>query len=142
MARFPSREWVQEALQLLESDPERALASAGWEGDFGVVMDAEPGLLDKPFAVHVTPTPSGPWKFEVLEDPDELEALEPAYFGRAKYSVWKGLILGTVDPVEALLFRKLTLRGDLQQVAERSRFKGLAQRVLERLRLSLASDAG
>ncbi len=138
MAPFPSREWVANALLVLHEDPDRALASAGWEGDLGLVMDAEPGLLAHPFVLHVIPEKDGPWRFELFEDPDDLDALNPAYFARAKVSVWKALLTGAADPVEVLLRRKLTFRGDLQQLAERARFKGLAQRVLDRLRATVS----
>ena len=39
----------------------------------------------------------------MLDDPDDLEEIEPAYLARAPYSVWKGLLSGTLDPVEAVL---------------------------------------
>ena len=140
MPRFPSREWVQEALKILEEDPERALASAGWEGDFGVVVDPEPGVLDTPFVLHITPEQKGPWRFDIYDDPDELDVIEPAYFAKASYVAWKGLLKGTADPVELLLRRKLTVRGDLAQVAERAKFKGMAERLLARLSTTFADD--
>ena len=104
MPVFPSKEWCEEAIALLNADPESARRGRGWNGDFGVVIEAEPGKLSEPFVVHVRARRTGSMtRFKVLRDPDELEEIEPAYLARAPYSVWKGLLLGTLDPVEAVL---------------------------------------
>ncbi|MGQ0504727.1 MAG: SCP2 sterol-binding domain-containing protein [Myxococcaceae bacterium] len=140
MPQFPSRDWVEQVLKLLDQDPDRADAAEGWAGDFGVIVDAEPGLLDKSFVVHLEPEKGRLKRFTVLDDPDDLEELEPAYFARAKYSAWKGLLQGTTNPLQLLLRRELTVRGDLQQVAERARFKGMAERVLSQIQTTFAGD--
>ena len=38
MLVFPSREWCEEAIRLVNSDPEVAQVGSGWEGDFGAVI--------------------------------------------------------------------------------------------------------
>ena len=75
----------------MNQDPESAQAGAGWTGDFGIVIEAEPGKLAKPFTVHVVPKNGRLEKISVLRDPDELEEFEPAYLAKAPYSIWKGL---------------------------------------------------
>ena len=69
----------------------------------------------------------------VLVDPDDLDEFEPVYRIRAPYSVWKGLLQGTVDPVQAIVQRKLRVDGDVQPILERMRYKDVASRVLARL---------
>jgi putative sterol carrier protein len=138
MATFPSKEWCEEAVRVVNADPESVLAGAGWKGDFGLVVEAEPGKLAKPFTVHLVPDGGKITRYEILRDPDELEELEPAYVARAPYSTWKGLILGTVDPVEAVLKRQIRMTGDLQPVMERMRYKGIAERVLSKLETTFA----
>lgn len=133
MPIFPSREWCEEAVRLANEDPESALAGAGWSGDFGAVVEAEAGVLDRPFTVHLVPRDGRLEGLKVLSDPDDLEELEPVYLARAGYSVWKGLIRGTIDPVEAILRRRIELRGDVQPLIERMKYKGIADRVLARL---------
>lgn len=133
MAVFPSKEWCEQVLRLINDDPERAQAAQGWLGDLGVVVEAEPGRLARPFIVHVVPRNGLLERLEVLEDADELEALEPAYVARAPYSVWKALLQGTLDPVEAVLRRRVEIRGDMEPLIERLRFKGMAERVLSQL---------
>jgi putative sterol carrier protein len=130
---FPSREWCEQVVQLANADPEAADAGEGWDGDFGAVVEAEPGKLAAPFAIHCEPKNGRITRLRFLEDPDELDEIEPAYLARAPYSVWKGLILGTLDPVEAVLKKKIQMSGDLQPILERMRYKGIADRILSQL---------
>jgi putative sterol carrier protein len=140
MARFPSKEWCEDAVRLLNDDPERSLAAQGWQGDIGVIVDAEPGKLARAFVVHVVPRDARIEKLRVLDDPDDLDELEPAYLARAPYTVWKQLLQGSLDPVEAVLRRRIALKGDLQQVIERLRFKGIADRLLSELKTEFVDE--
>ena len=54
MPVFPSKEWCEQAIALVNSDPESVEASRGWKGDFGVVILAE-GALKKPFVAYAEP---------------------------------------------------------------------------------------
>ena len=94
------------------------------------MVDPEPGKLTKPFTVYVVPVNGRVQRFEVLGDPDDLDEIEPAYRARASYSVWKGLLTGQIDPVEAVLKRRIVMEGDLQQLLERMKYKGIADRLL------------
>jgi putative sterol carrier protein len=140
MARFPSKEWCEEAVRLLNDDPERSLAAQGWQGDIGVIVDAEPGKLARAFVVHVVPRDARIEKLRVLDEPDDLDELEPAYLARAPYTVWKQLLQGSLDPVEAVLRRRIAVKGDLQQVIERLRFKGIADRLLADLKTEFVDE--
>lgn len=132
MPVFPSREWCEQAIALVNADPESVEASRGWQGDFGVVIDAE-GALRKPFVAYAEPRDGKIQKFKLLADPDDLDELEPSYLARAPYSVWKGLLTGAVDPVEAVLKRRIQLQGNVQQIMERMKYKGIAERLREKL---------
>jgi putative sterol carrier protein len=134
MPTFPSKEWCEEAVRLVNGDPEIARAGHGWVGDVAAIIDAEQGKLPRPFVVHVVPGHGRIEALRVLEDPDELDELEPAYLARAPYSVWKQLLLGSLDPVEAVLRRRIEVKGDIQQIVERMRYKGIADRVFAQLR--------
>jgi len=130
MPAFPSRAWCEEALHLLEADPETRQAGQGWTADFGVVVDAEPGKLERPFVVYVRPVNGRVERWSVHPDPDDLDELDPVYRIRAPYTVWKGVLLGTVDPIEAVLRRRVEVQGDIQPLIEKMQHKGLAERVL------------
>ncbi|HZX41535.1 MAG TPA: SCP2 sterol-binding domain-containing protein [Myxococcaceae bacterium] len=133
MPVFPSRGWAEAAMAMVNADPEIVAAGRGWTGDFGVVIDAEAGKLDAHFVAWVRPEAGRIAELRVLVDPDDLDEFEPAYRIRAPYSVWKGLLLGEVDPVEAILERRLRVDGDVQPILERMRYKDIASRVLSQL---------
>lgn len=140
MPVFPSREWTEAAIALLNADEETAEAGEGWEADFGVVIEAEPGKLPRAFVVHIEPRDGKVKRFRVLEDPDDLEEIEPAYLARAPYSVWKALLQGTLDPVEAVLRRRISVQGDVQPLVERAKHKGIADRLLAKLETVFADE--
>jgi hypothetical protein len=133
MPVFPSRGWAEAAMALVNADPEIVAAGRGWTGDFGVVIESEPGKLDGHFVAWVRPDAGRIAELRVLGDPDDLDELEPAYRIRAPYSVWKELLLGSVDPVQAIVQRRLRVDGDVQPILERMRYKDIATRVLSRL---------
>lgn len=142
MPVFPSREWAEAAIAWLNADAETAEAGLGWEGDFGVVIDAEPGKLSRTFVAHIEPSGGRVKRFRVLADPDDLEEIEPAYVARAPYSVWKALLQGTMDPVDAVLRRRISVQGDVQPLIERARYKGIADRMLAKLETVYADEQG
>src|SRR5712692_11863289 len=115
MPLFPSREWCEAAIRIANADAEGTMAGHGWVGDFGAVVEAEPGKLVRPFAIHCQPRHGQITQLRILRDPDELDEIEPRYLARAPYSVWKGLIQGHLDPAEAVLRRRIQLQGDAEQ---------------------------
>lgn len=141
MSTFPSKEWCEQAARLANEDPESAHAGKGWSADLGIVIDAEKGKLAKPFTVYCRPVDGKILGIDVLADPDDLEELGPEYLIRAPYSVWKGVLLGTVDPLEAVLRRKIAVEGDVQPILERMRYRGIAERVLAQLGTTFIDEA-
>lgn len=140
MPIFPSKAWTDEAMRLANADPEVEAAGQDWVGDFGIVIEAECGKLDEPFTVHVVPREGRVERCKILRDPDELEEIEPAYLARAPYSVWKALIKGELDPIEAVLRRQITLAGDVQPLIERARYRGIGDRLLAQIRTVWADE--
>ena len=140
MPDFPSRAWCEEALRLLEADPETVRAGQGWTADIGVVVEAEPGKRAKPFVVYLKPVNGKIERWKVLVDADDLDEFDPAYRIQAPYSVWKGFLLGTVDPIEAVLRRRVQVQGDLQPLVERMQHKGLAERVLAGIQTTFSDE--
>jgi putative sterol carrier protein len=140
MPIFPSKEWCEAAIRVLNADPEVHEAGAGWEGDFGAIVEPEPNRFPRAFCVHVVPRNGRIEKFEVLADRDDLDEIEPAYLVRARYSVWKELIQGTADPLDAVMKRQIDVRGNLQPLLERLKYMGIAKRVLAGLETKFAEE--
>jgi hypothetical protein len=122
---FPSEAWCAAAIAAANADPESARAGRGFAGDVACVVDAP-----RFFAAWCRVADGRIREWRVLAGPAELDELAPAYVARAALATWRGLLEGTVDPVEAVLARRLRVVGDLQPLVERIRHKGLAKRVL------------
>ncbi len=130
MPEFPSEAWCKDAIRLLNEDPDAAGAAQGWDADFGVVIDAPAG----PFGIHIGAPVDGRLPEPSFRPATEVEAAGPRYFARATQADWWALIEGGLDPIAAIVQKRLVIRGDLTQVIARLQYRGLAERWLERIR--------
>jgi hypothetical protein len=130
---FPDESWCAAAIELFNADPDAPEATAGWQGDFGVVIDRQGG----PLFLYIGVPAGGRLPRPVPMDEPALRARAPAYQARATEADWRALVLGELDPIAALVQRRLVAQGDLQQVIARLHLRGLAERWLERLRPGL-----
>ncbi|MBL8912149.1 MAG: hypothetical protein JNM17_15750 [Archangium sp.] len=131
MSPFPSEAWCREAIAVLNADPDARGAAEGWDFDFGVVIDRTEGgalgvFIDKPVGGQLPPP-----EFLSVE---ELERRAPRYFARASQADWWKLIEGALDPIAAIVQKRLVARGDLTPVIARLQYRGLAERWLERIK--------
>ncbi|GMU59154.1 MAG: hypothetical protein AMXMBFR34_09170 [Myxococcaceae bacterium] len=129
---FPSEAWCRRAIALFNEDPEAAGAARGWDGDFGIVFDGADGAL----AVWVGPPAQGRLPEPVFLSLAELEARAPRYFARATVEDWRALMQGRLDPVGAIVQKRLLARGDLSPIIARLSYRGLALRWLARIDVS------
>jgi hypothetical protein len=130
---FPSEAWCRTAISLLNEDPDAAGAAQGWQGDFGVVIDrADPE--GGPLAIAIGAPVNGKLPEPRFMTPEALEALGPTYFARAKQADWWALIEGGLDPIAAIVQKRLVARGDLTPVIARLQYRGLAERWLAKIR--------
>lgn len=126
MPLFPSLEWCRAVVEAANADPDAAAAGQGWRGDVACVVERPGG----PFVFWCNPVGGRIADWKVLHDEDELEERDPAYVIRAPLSTWRGLIEGSLDPVQALIERRIRVKGDAEPVIARARHKGLTARVL------------
>jgi putative sterol carrier protein len=118
------------AIRLLNEDPDAAGAAQGWDGDFGVVIDRDTG----PMGIAIGAPVNGKLPEPRFLSAEAVEALEPRFFARAKQADWWALIEGGLDPIAAIVQKRLVARGDLSPVIARLQYRGLAERWLERIR--------
>ena len=120
---FPSREWCLAAAKALETDPSVRAASR----DFGpvvagVVIERGAGLSSD-FCVLARVDPGRPFELTFPADEDELEELEPDYIGWIAYPLCRELLEAAFagqrpDPLQAILQRRVRLRGDLERLVK------------------------
>lgn len=130
MPQFPSEAWCRDAIRLLNEDPDAADAARGWDGDFGVVIDR----ADGPMGISIGAPTGGKLPEPQFVTLIELEDREPTFFARASEADWWALIEGGLDPIAAIVQKRLVARGDLTPVIARLQYRGLAERWLERIR--------
>lgn len=129
MAVFPSEDWCREAVEALNADPDAAEASRGWSGDIGVVIDRAQGAQ----VVYLGAPRDGRFPAPEFLSEQTLEARCPSYFARADAETWLALMRGGLDPILALVQKRIVVRGDLSPVVARLHYRGLAERWLARI---------
>ena len=127
---FPDEAWCAFAIEQFNLDPDASLAASGWSGDFGLVVDRPAEVI----GIYIGAPQGGRLPSPALLPVAELEARRPSYFAQASEADWRALIEGSLDPIAALVQRRLVARGDLTQVVARLKFRGLAERWLEKIR--------
>ncbi len=132
---FPDEAWAVAAIEALNADPEAAGATEGWTWDFGVVIDRPQGAV----GYYIGPPYAGRLPRPVRMSPEALQERSPAYHARASEADWRALVEGALDPIPALVQRRLVAQGDLHQVIARLHYRGLAERWLQHLKEAVAT---
>jgi len=127
--RFPSAEWAAALVASLNRQPDLARALQGLGDDLAAVVEADPPLLPEGLAVWGRQASGRIAEWRVLEDPDEILELEPAYVLRAPYRTWKALLRGE-DPVQAALSGRVKVEGELDQLVRRACFRYVVETAL------------
>jgi hypothetical protein len=118
---FGSTAWLGAIVAALNRHPDLAKAMSGLGADAGAVVERDAGFPREVAAYGRNV--GGRVEARLLEDPDELLELEPAYVFRAPYRLWKQLLLGTLDPVKAAVSGKLKVEGDLERLVRQAGFR-------------------
>jgi putative sterol carrier protein len=119
MPRFPSEEWMQELVGLINRSEEYAVAAAEWEGDVAFRITAEP---DKG-------VPEDIWVYLDLWHGacrgggviDAASAAAARYTITAPYSRWKDVLQEELDPIKGMMQGKLRVQGDLPTIVRQVR---------------------
>jgi putative sterol carrier protein len=109
VALFPSGEWVQAAVDKLNSDPRYSQIAKNWEGDIRYVI--EPGGALKEEIWMYMDLWHGKCRSGMLESRDS--AIKPAFTLTAPYENFVRILKGDIDPMTALLSRKIQVRGNM-----------------------------
>ncbi|MCA2980005.1 MAG: hypothetical protein INH41_24740 [Myxococcaceae bacterium] len=122
--------FVSHAIAVLNDDPGLPAAAEGWVGDFGVTIERSSGAL----CVWCAAPVGGRFPPPRFVTPEALDEAHVAYEARADEATFRALIDGGLDPIAAIVQKRLWVRGDLQPIIARLNHRGLAERWLTRLR--------
>lgn len=139
--RFPSREWAAALVASLNRQPDLPEALRGLPPDLAAVVVAEPPAVPEDVAVWGRHGNGRIAEWRMLEDPDEILEIEPAYVVRAPYRVWKALLRGE-DPLQAALSGRVQVEGDLEALVRRAHFRHVVDGALAAVPTLFADEAG
>ena len=109
MAQFPSAEWLVALQAKLNSDEKYALIAKGWEGDMLFVIDPG-GNLKEELKLYLDLWHGACRSASVVEPGTEPKA---TFSLRAPYENFTKLLKGELEPMQALLTRKLGVTGNM-----------------------------
>jgi len=138
---FPSEPWLAALVAAANRHPDLPAALRGLGCDLAAVVEAEPPVLRKTFAVYGRQDRGLIAGVRVLADLDEIWELEPAYVVRAPYEVWKALVRGD-DPIRAALSGRVKVQGNLEALVRRARYRHVLDAVLGCIETEFADEGG
>ncbi len=109
MAKFPSSEWVQAAMVKLNSDARYAQIARNWEGDLAFQIDPS-DTLTEPVKLYFDLWHGKCRDAYVLDD---SRTVQPTCWLNAPYHNYVRLLKGELEPMQALLTRKLSVKGPM-----------------------------
>jgi putative sterol carrier protein len=112
---FPSEEWIREVERASQTDAELKDVIKGFKGAFVFQVDPEEGLLGKTFYLYFKLDENGVHSGAALSSLDERSDID--YIIAGKYSRWKAVLREDIDPMKALMTRKLSLaKGNMMKI--------------------------
>lgn len=120
MARFPSAQWLDDYVGLINASAEYEEAASTWEGDLAYVFGAEPdkGVPEDVWVwVDLWHGKCREHRYDVT--PDEGGAAK--FIIRAPYTRWKEVMQGELDPIKGMMTGKLKLKGNLPMLVRYTR---------------------
>ena len=109
MAKFPQEEWLKSLADKLNTDEQYAHVARNWEGD--MLFQIEPGgSLLEPVKFYLDLW-HGTCRDAFMVD--ESKEIKPVFTLKAPYDNYVRLLQGEVDPMQALLTRKISVQGNM-----------------------------
>ncbi len=106
---FPSMDWLKSLEEKLNTDARYADIAKKWEGDIVVVITPE-GNLKETMVFYLNLWHGKCRGVEILADPHDRKAV---FVLTASYENIKRILLGQLDPMQAMMTRKLQVQGNM-----------------------------
>jgi putative sterol carrier protein len=109
MAKFPTAEWVVALNEKLNTDEKYAQVARNWEGD--MTFQIEPGgALSVPVKFYLDLWHGKCRNAYVVDENQEVKSV---FVLKAPYENYHKLLKGELEPMQALLTRKLSVTGNM-----------------------------
>ena len=109
MAMFPGEEWMHALMDKLNTDEKYAQVARNWEGDMAFVIEASGSLAD-PISFYLDLWHGKCREAFVIDGSREVK---PVFTLKAPYDNYARLLKGEVEPMQALLTRKIGVQGNM-----------------------------
>lgn len=109
MAEFPSAEWLQALMEKLNTDEKYAQVARNWEGDMLFQIETG-GSVGEPIAFYLDLW-HGKCRDAFVVNQDRQ--VEPVFTLKAPYENYVRLLKGELEPMQALLTRKIGVKGNM-----------------------------
>jgi len=108
---FPSVDWLLAFKDKLNSDEKYAKIAQKWEGD--IMFQVEPGgPVNEPVYFYLDLW-HGTCRDAYIIQPEQVKATQAAYTLAAPYVHFVKLLQGKLDPMQAMITRKLKVQGSM-----------------------------
>ena len=108
---FPSAEWIEKYMEILNKNAAYEDAAKTWEGDFVFEVTADGTIVKEPIRFYLDLW-HGKCREARMAGPDDKA--EFVYAG--PYKNWRDLFDGKIDPIKGIMARKFKLDGDMGKV--------------------------
>ena len=109
---FASQEWLKALMvKINESEAYRSAAKT-WEGDFYFIVEPE-GAATEPVIMYVDLWHGACRDAFIVDDPADRE---PEFRINASVGAWKMVVTKRLDPIQALMTRRLKLQGNMMKI--------------------------
>ncbi len=106
---FPSLEWLEKLKEKLNNDEKYAQIAKKWEGDMVCLLEPDDRLKEQ--AILYIDLWHG--KCRGVAVWDEIGDKKPAFILKASYGNFLRVLQGDLDPMQAMLTRKLSVKGNM-----------------------------
>lgn len=110
-ALFPSADWLLALKDKLNSDEKYAKIAQKWEGDIKFQVEPD-GPLIKPVYYYLDLW-HGKCRDAYVIQPEQVQSVKAAYTLAAPYENFAKLLQGELDPMQAMITRKLKVKGSM-----------------------------
>jgi hypothetical protein len=140
---FASSQWLDAVVREVNGHVDLPRALAGLGADLAAVVERDDaGHFPRGAAAWGRHQGGRIVSWRVLEDEDDVLELEPAYVVRAPLSVWKDLLRGRADPVQAALSGRVKVKGDLDGLVRRAGYRYIVDEALRRVETVFPDEVG
>ena len=130
---FASPGWLEAVVREVNGHADLPRALAGLGPDLAAVVERDATAFPRGAAAWGRHEGGRIVCWRILEDEDDVLELEPAYVVRAPLAVWRDLLRGRADPIQAALSGRLKVKGDLDGLVRRAGYRYIVDEALRRV---------